>query len=91
MSKVPNPRKTFTAADVAAAFQAGLELGQRAGRPADDGGLAEQFLEDQRALRLMPEQVREAVYGDGPVPSGLDPETIAAARRIARRLNAARQ
>lgn len=108
----------FTAADVAEAFQRGLELGQRgdlapgtaaayldgytdgqrAGLQATDGGFAERFLEDQRALtgdaadsapvlHLVPDQVREVIDGDGPVPAGLDPESIAAARRIARRLN----
>lgn len=33
------------------------------------------------------ERVRQVIDGDGPVPHGLDPEAIAAARRIARRLN----
>lgn len=43
---------------------------------------------DEEATVRLPDRewVREVICGDGPVPSGLDPETIAAARRIARRL-----
>lgn len=33
------------------------------------------------------ERLAQVIDGDGPVPQGLDPETIAAARRIARALN----
>jgi hypothetical protein len=32
-------------------------------------------------------EVRAILNGDAPAPHGIDPETIAAARRIARRLN----
>jgi hypothetical protein len=41
------------------------------------------------APRLSPSQVRELVDGNGRMPAGLDPATVAAARRIARRLNGA--
>ena len=33
------------------------------------------------------ERVQQVIDGDEPVPHGLDPETVAAARRIARRLH----
>jgi hypothetical protein len=92
---------TFTADDVAAAFRAGLELGRRgeltpdSTTAPDDGGFAERFLEDRRrapvdgfaALRLVTEDQVNEVLDGAPAPTGLDPETIAAARRIARRLN----
>jgi hypothetical protein len=108
MSTVPNPARGdrfYTAADVAQAFQAGLELGQRAHATRDDGGFAERFLEQLQkerlaahspdgsppALRLLTEDQVNDVLDGSPAPAGLDPEMIAAARRIALRLNNGRR
>lgn len=77
-------QRCYTAADVAAAFQAGLALGERANATAADAAVG---LAPVATLQLVTEeQVRDALDG-GPVPTGLDPESIAAARRIARQLN----
>jgi hypothetical protein len=65
---------TYTADDVAAAFRAGLELGRRA-----DLAITPE--------RLVTEDQARTFLDGGPAPTGLDPETIAAARRIARCLN----
>jgi hypothetical protein len=88
---------TFTAEDVAAAFRAGLDLGRRGERTTGDGGFAERFLEEDRQARgrapadgFTEDQVNEVLDG-ARAPTGLDPETIAAARRIARRLNSSRR
>lgn len=44
--------------------------------------------EETRRLDWGPARVQQLIDGDGPIPHGLDPESVAAARRIARRLNA---
>jgi len=60
---------------------------ERAGR--NGGHFSEHERDTVRLSAWRWEQVRELIDGDGPIPSGLDPESIAAARRIARRLNSA--
>lgn len=69
-------------------FAAGLVEGYaRAwGHVPADGGLVEDATA-RAALRLVTEDQVNDILDGGPAPTGLDPETIAAARRIALRLN----
>ena len=43
--------------------------------------------EETRRLEWGQDRVRELIDGDGPIPHGLDPDAIAAARLIARHLS----